>query len=280
LDTGLDLPSPGITTGTIENLSAPDFNPFLTLSDWPQLADWSQLDPLITYPSTSPLETSTNAKSTIEPHHCPRESYEIFRDLICPNPSLHAPESNTVTVSAQLDQVLMFNRTAIDRLTRVLKCPCSKSGHRAMVHASIVSRILIWYHQAAACTGNTARLAEAPESSNDLSGSPEQLSMATDSSLLVRTTGFSVDQVPISIGDFRIDDENMQTAFRLNLVLSELKKTAKLIDMFTPQGLGEFSSNGVAGLQSHLGTWLRSEYSSTVDFCRAKLKALEEDLEA
>jgi hypothetical protein len=36
-------------------------------------------------------------------HSCPRESYEILRDLICPSPYLHAPEANSDPVSAQLD---------------------------------------------------------------------------------------------------------------------------------------------------------------------------------
>lgn len=208
------------------------------------------------------------SKGSDESHSCARESYEIFRDLICPAPSLHAPESNSVTVSAQLDQVLQFNRNAIDRLTQVLKCPCATSGHRAIVHASIVSRILIWYQQAAEWTGSSSR------------PPPPTGASATSPSSLVQATGFSVEHVPVSIGTFSIEDQKVQAAFRNQLVLSELKKTAKLIDMFTSQDLGESSSSGVAGLYSHLGTWLRSEYSRTIRILKSELSALKEDLES
>jgi Aflatoxin regulatory protein/Fungal Zn(2)-Cys(6) binuclear cluster domain len=147
--------------GTIEqNQFISDLSPCLPLEGWPQLGDWQQFDNFGSnpdLPSSSLLEPiRTEGKSSDEPHSCARESYEIFRDLICPAPSLHAPESNAVTVCAQLDQVLQFNRNAIDRLTKVLKCSCATSGHRAMVHASIVSRILIWYQQAAGWTGSSS----------------------------------------------------------------------------------------------------------------------------
>jgi hypothetical protein len=41
-------------------------------------------------------------------------------------------------------------------------------------------------------------------------------------STLVQSTGFAVAQVPVSMGTFNIEDENVQDAFRNQLVLSEL----------------------------------------------------------
>jgi hypothetical protein len=292
--------SSGINTASgisEQNQLTSDFYPFLPLEEWPQLGEWHQFDCFGAGPdftSASPLEpASTVSKSCDESHSCPRESYEIFRDLICPSPSLHAPESNSVTVSAQLDQVLQFNRNATDRLTQVLRCPCAKSGHRAMVHASIVSRILIWYQQAAGWTGSSSwgpqpsGLVASPTSrpvSPSSRPPPRSIIAAgtstTSPSSLVQTTGFSVEQVPILIGTFSIEDQKVQAAFRNQLVLSELKKTANLIDMFTSQDLGESSSSGVAGLYSHLGTWLRDEHSRTVRTLKSKLSALREDLES
>jgi hypothetical protein len=263
------------SSGSEQNQLTADFYPFLPLEEWPQLGEWHQFDSFGAgpdLPSASPLleSVSTVSKSSDESHSCPRESYEIFRDLICPAPSLHAPESNSVTVSAQLDQVLQFNRNAIDRLTQVLRCPCATSGHRAMVHASIVSRILIWYQQAAGWPSSRP-----PPSSIMTAGTS-----TTSPSSLVQATGFSVEHVPVSIGTFSIEDQNVQAVFRNQLVLSELKKTAKLIDMFTSQDSGASSSSGVAGLYSHLGTWLRSEYSRTVRILKSELSALKEDLES
>lgn len=109
-----------------------DLYPSFHLEEWPQieeldqLGDWQQSgewlesieagpDPFSTFPS----ESTSVSKAPENSHSCARDSYEIFRDLICPSANLHAPESNSITVSAQLDQVLQFNRTAIERLSQV-----------------------------------------------------------------------------------------------------------------------------------------------------------------
>jgi hypothetical protein len=69
-------------------------------------------------------------------------------------------------------------------------------------------------------------------------------------------------------------------AFRNQLILSELKMTADLIDMFMSQESGGSSATGVASLYSHLGIWLRSEHSRTVKILRSRLDALNENLES
>ncbi|TVY23141.1 Fusarubin cluster-specific transcription factor [Lachnellula hyalina] len=238
--------------------SGPPFMTSFSVDEWPQLDIWGSLDipPL----STSALEPATNLSRSFDTpnsHSCPRGSYELFRDLICPGPFLHAPEVSSDTVSAQLDQVLIFNRDAIDRLNRLLECPCAKSGHRVMVHASIISRILIWYQQAAGSTGCNAMAASSPSGSASSSSSPPSgATTDTDtasSPMLVQSTGFAVAQVPVSMGTFNIEDQNLQAIIRNQLVLSELKKTADLIDRFTSHNYDESSGQGVTSLYSHLG---------------------------
>lgn len=270
-----------------------DFYPSLSFEEWPQLSSFGASLEIPTAPALAPVSTTSASSGT---HNCPRESYEIFRDLICPTPSLHAPESNSLTVSAQLDEVLYFNRNAIDRLSQLLKCPCAKSGHRAMVHASIISRILIWYQQAAGWTGSSSwgprpsALADSSTCCRVSSSSPSSplppspsgtagTSTASPPSL-AQATGFIVEHVPVSMGTFSIEDQDLQATFRNQLVLSELKKTANLIDMFTSQGLGESSASGMAGLYTHLGAWLRSEHSRTVRILRSGLGVLNEGLES
>ena len=81
------------------------------------------------------------------------------------------------------------------------------------------------------------------------------------------------------MGTFSIEDQNVQAAFRNQLVLSELKKTANLIDIFISQDSGESSTSGVAGLYSQLGAWLRSEHSRTVRTLKSRLNTLNENLE-
>lgn len=162
-----------------------------------------------------------------------------------------------------------------------------------MVHASIVSRILIWYQQAAGWTGSSSWgprphiEVASPKSSAESSLSSPLSPCRTSSNLstteplsLVQATGFSVEHASVTIGDFNIEDQNMQGAFRNQLVLSELKKTANLIEIFisiTPAS-GESSVGGLSGLYQSLGMWLQGEYSSTVSILRSRLKVLNEKL--
>lgn len=271
-----------------------DFYPTLPLQEWPQLGEWHELDNFgvgLDFSSNNiPEPARTVSRSSQETHSCPRESYEIFRDLICPTPSLHAPESNSVTVSAQLDQVLQFNRNAIDRLRQVLRCPCSKSGHRAMVHASTISRVLIWYQQAIGWTGNNNSWGPRPSTSVNPSisssssltpHSPSRSVSPIDTTpSLVQATGFAVEHVPVSMGVFSIEDETMQTVFKNHLILSELKKMAGLIELFKSQDSGDSPAGGLTCLYSHLGVWLQSEHSRTVKILKSSLKSLNENLES
>lgn len=268
----LDIFGTGLEIPCVPKASAPDVR--LSASVFP---------PPVSFNTTS---TSSNSHKS---HSCPRESYEILADLICPGPSLHAPAANADTVSAQLDHVLHFNRNAIDRLSRLLKCPCAVSGHRVMVHASIISRILIWYQQAAGWTGDSSwgswtSASTDPSTCRNISPSSPLPAMAAGSgatSLLTLTesTGFAVAQVPVSVGSFSVEDQNLQAAFRDQLVLNELKKAAKLIDLFTSQDSADACVSGVASLCSYLGAWLRSEHSKMVRVLRPRLgSALAEDL--
>jgi hypothetical protein len=248
-------------------------------------ADWSQLDgAVISAPATDP-DNFVRTNSTFH-HSCPREPYEILRDLICPSFCLHAPEAGSNPVSAQLDQVLSCTRHAINRLTQLLKCPCARSGHRIMVHASIISRILLWYQQAAGWTCSNASpsrvlaIAHSTISNNVPASSPSPSAENANSlnpSTLAQSTGFVVEHVPVSIGTFNIEDQNVQAAFRDQLVLSGLKKTASLIELFMSQAACESTANGVTGLYTHIGTWLWGEHSRTVTVLKTRLSSLNAD---
>jgi hypothetical protein len=228
-------------------------SPFsLTFQDWNPIGMETGLIPIQSSASITP-------KHHQESHSCARESYEIFRDLICPAPDLHAPESTQQTISASLDQVLHCNRNAIERLGRLLTCSCSRSGHRVMVHASILSRMLIWYQQAALPKdlppNDSSLTSELPEAST---GSSPQI------------TGFIVEHVPVSVGTFNVEDQNMQAAFRYRMILKEVKKTKRLIQLLGSLD-SELTAVGVA-----LGAWLQSEYSHTVAIIASRLHSLEQ----
>lgn len=281
-----------------QNLFGSDFLTSLPIDGWlpldtlgaeldvPPMSGNLGPDSQLSAPVCEPVIPDRPDAENEDSHSCPRESYEIFRDLICPSPSLHAPEANSETVSAQLDYVLHFNRNAIDRLSRVLRCDCAKSGHRGMVHASIVSRMLIWYQQAAGWADGASGAEQSSELIDPSSICSVSLSSRVRSTtaggtssppLPPRSTGFVVTQVPISVGTFSVEDQNVQTALRTQLVLSELKKLDCLIDLFTSRDSGE-AVNGMDGLYKHLGVWLRSEHSRTVRLLKSRLDALNENL--
>lgn len=260
-----------------QNQTTSGLYPSLPFEDWFQFDNFGGGFENLPSSALNPASILGNNATNTESHNCPLESYEIFRDLICPAPYLHAPESNSATVSARLDEVLHFNRDAMKRLTRVLKCPCAKSGHRAMVHASIVSRILIWYQQAAGWTGSSS-WGPPPASMVNSSLPPSDTGESSVPSL-VKATGFSVDNVPIAIGTFNIEDENMEAVFRNQLVLCELGRTAELIDMFPSQDSGEsLAASCVSGLYSSLAVWLRSEHLRTVEILKSRLGLLSKKI--
>jgi hypothetical protein len=283
-------------TNEQDEFSPSFFNPSF-LDEWPQPDHLGNGPEILSVSHTSatenrlqtsalqPVNSARMGASQHRSHSCPRESYEIFRDLICLSPDLHAPEADSDPVSAQLDQVLRCTRNAIDRLARLLRCPCARSGHRIMVHASIISRMLLWYQQAAGWTCSNTWPSRTPASIDSSSANRVSSSSAspheavvdteiTSTPTLAQSTGFVVEHVPVSVGTFSIEDQNVQAAFRDQLVLSELKKTGSLIDLLTSQESRGSSTNGIADLHTTLGAWLRSEHSRTVRILTTRLSAL------
>ncbi|KAF2721842.1 hypothetical protein K431DRAFT_346044 [Polychaeton citri CBS 116435] len=281
-------------------LSLAFFDP-LPFDEWPSLEDLGPHSDIFSVSRNSSLENhdhpfttdpinATKASSSDRvAHSCPRESYEILRDLICPSAYLHAPETSSETVSAHFDFVLHFVRDAIDRLTRLLECSCARSGHRIMVHASIISRMLIWYQQAAGWTASSSGKSVPSAlvglaSSSDTSSLPPSTVDANageaEAPTLAQTTGFVVTHVPVSMGTFSVEDQDLQAAVRNRLVLSELKNTANLIDLFISQDSSESYANGLLSLYTHLGAWLQAEQSRTVGILRTRLQAISANLDS
>lgn len=153
-----------------------------------------------------------------------------------------------------------------------------------MVHASTISRILIWYQQAAGwnsgCSAGSrpsASDSEASISADEASLPPAGVNADADSErapVEVPPTGFAVAQAPVSMGTFSIKDENLQAIIRNQVVLSELNNAAKLIDCFMGQDHSESSGSEPSGLYSHLGVWLQGEHSKTVKMLKARISVL------
>ncbi|KAK5652690.1 hypothetical protein OQA88_10284 [Cercophora sp. LCS_1] len=211
-------------------------------------------------------------------HDCALESSEVFKDLTIA-PSL--PEGKADTILVQLDRVLQANRNAIDRLIKLLKCSCSKPPYLVMLHASIISRILGLYQQAAGCArsirrgpaAETVDTAAAESSySTPASGTP-----VSSNTMETRTSGIADDvtHLPFSLGNFNIEEPCVQFAFKNLLIGNELKRAGILIDLFASQSPGV----GADGLRASLTTYLRADHSSTMRIVRSAIKELKDGID-
>ena len=81
----------------------------------------------------------------------------------------------------------------------------------------------------------------------------------------------------MAIGSFNIEDQQVQTALRDQLLLGEIRKTGRLIGLLASQNSGqseEHPLSNVNGLYTSLGSWLKREHASIADALRFRLKEL------
>ena len=252
-------------------------------------------------------------------HDCPREAYSVLGSLsflslnqIVPAPPYSVPASASASTSTgtasgvPLDHVLRINREASESLSRLLTCPCARSPHLALLYASIFSRILIWYQQAAGCTQSaswspaaatldtalrSASTSTSTSTSRSGSGSSPWLSSAASTistgcastPTLSQTTGLAVAPTQMAIGSFNVDDQRVQATFKAQLVSSEMRRAGSVIDLFASESSSGqssadgCSSGGVDSLYRSLSSWLRSEHSRIAGIMRSKLSELSDN---
>ncbi|KAH6988232.1 hypothetical protein BKA56DRAFT_714528 [Ilyonectria sp. MPI-CAGE-AT-0026] len=221
----------------------------------------------------------------ISGHDCPREAYDILRNLSFLNPNRIQPTpssgstpssaTNNVDNQVPLDDVLRVNSEASERLGALLCCPCAQSPHLAILYASIISRVLLWYQQAAGSTQSVSCSHTAPDCSPTMGGSENNTSAAAPS-----TIGMALMPAKMAIGSFTIDDLHIQTALKIQLLSGEMRRAGRLIDQFMSLNSGgqfqtdnsNFSSIG--GLYESLHSWLRGEHSRIANIIRLKLREL------
>ena len=260
--------------------------------------------------SSDPNGTSV-PPAAIAGHDCCREACSILESLhsLGLSKDHSVSSSGTFVASATdstnrvpLDHVLRLNRIASERLCRLLTCSCARSPHLALLYASIISRVLIWYEQAACCAQS------APESAVDIAwhhvypagstpsvdsgsggGSPAWSTTATSTfntdgtsstTTLRQSTGLAIVPTKMTIGTFNIDDLNVQTALKIQLVSGEMRRAGHLINQFalrtsTGQCLdNESTSSGADSLHKSLDTWLVGEHLRIANMIRSTLKEL------
>lgn len=235
-------------------------------------------------------------------HNCGREAHEILRGLSLLNHHMASSASPSVADSTSaisgttnilpLDHILRLIRESSEQLGYLLACSCARYPHLALLYASIISRIMIWYEQAA--TGSQ-RASWSPEvavadpvlchwsPSEYMTGSLSSWSSSTVNTGSAGTptpTGapaLAVTSTHMTMGSFDIDDRQVQTALRTQLLLGEMRRTSHLIQLFASRSssdLDEFTFGGVESLYKSLSSWLRTEHLRIRDIIQSKLKEI------
>ena len=244
--------------------------------------------------SVAQVDESRYLDSTLQPpagntgHGCLAEAYEILGSLSLDSPnnapciSQSSPASASASGSAtpsiaqcmSLDHILHLNREASERLFPLLACPCAKFPHLTLLYASIISRILMWYQQAAGCTksaaGNVAAIMSNTPSSASGSGGASPWSSAAGSTLRMSTghpqniqtstqsTRLAVAPGKMAIGTFNVDDLRVETALKMQLLSGEMRRAERLVDQFTSRNSSgqplpdEYAFSGVDNLYPNL----------------------------
>lgn len=206
--------------------------------------------------TTYPVQPSKSLPvvDQILPHHdCSRKAYDLLGRL-----SLFDDPSLGTTLAADevpFDHVLRLSREASEQLSKLLACSCAACPSLTFLKASIISKVLSWYHQAAICMQVTA--------SRALTAIPNSVTPAS-----------------IAVGTFSVDDERVQAALKIQLLLGEMRRAGCLIDQFSVHGTGltyhddQSNPDSVDRLYQHLTTWLKGEHSRIVHIMRSKLREL------
>ncbi|KAF2637342.1 hypothetical protein P280DRAFT_472068 [Massarina eburnea CBS 473.64] len=277
------LATPSSSTATIITVDAPTAwdilddplmlqpDAFESLTSFTSLdfADWASIDQSNgTYSTESITQGSSSGHETPHPntastalvresgHDCSREAYDILGSLSLfnldnpdnpDNPSGSASNIGAATIQIPLDHVLRLSREAGERLSKLTACSCPPCTNFALLCASIISRVLNWYRQAASSASTTAA---------------------------------SVTPASIAVGSFNVDDLRVQAALKIQLLLGEMRRAGVLIDQFSLHNSGrlqhpdEASHGGVESLYQNLDSWLRGEYARIIGMMRSKLREL------
>ncbi|ORY09077.1 hypothetical protein BCR34DRAFT_487811 [Clohesyomyces aquaticus] len=215
--------------------------------------------PMIPAPLPSPPMSATI--KTHDPQHCTQFAFQTLNSLY--SPPATQPAANDFTGGSNalptLDSVLSTNKLAVDKLFVLLGCPCSENPHFSTTISFTIVKILSWYQAVAGMnrSGSTSNL--------DPSSSP------------VNTQLEAFTHTPISLGDFRLEDED-EEAFRTQLILSQLKKVEKLIDKFSERycKASNPAETGIdGGVYSALESLLRTRVRDTF---RVTMKSAPEEV--
>lgn len=253
-------------------------------NSWPQLDGFDGND--YTLPTSIP--DLHNVSLTIPPlatnstsHRCYHEANEILHSLTLPERA--RGDVTSATILLNIGQVLEANRTAIDSLNRLLECDCARiRPHLAILYASILSRVLYWYQEAAGYANEDFWSADTTSTSSPTlmseTSTPPPGTGSSSTSTSTPSKCFAITELPFTVGTLDIDEPCVQLAFRNQLIGHEVKKAGILIDKFASLGSDKGVADGDKVLYSTLGAWLKSDHSKTMRIFRDAIKKMTECL--
>ena len=259
----------------------------ISSANFPQFINSETLDTVSSPSSTSPAGPNTNRHFPLQSnfldssgaHNCYVMANSTLAILnVLPRPLNDSNSSETTSplcstssgcastqVAQSLDDVLSCTRDAMGNMQRLLKCPCARDPHMAMLEASIIMRILFW-HQLVAGVRTSSYL---PQPTPD--GGPAFMDMFASStstpaswssrgSCSSTPTTFIAPE-PVRLGNYIPDQEDQEHMQRLFLLIN-LQKVKQLIDAFAQ--VAELVDVGPSHLHTTLASWLNSELSQAV----------------
>lgn len=189
--------------------------------------------PLMAAPQPSPAPSAPT-----QSHDCTQFAFQILNSLYSPPSSQPSFDDFNGTADGlpTLDAVLSANKAAVESLSALLGCPCSANPHFSTTIAFSITKILSWYQAIAG--------------------------VAQDIVSPINTRMEAFTPTPIFLGDFKLEAEDEET-FRTQIILNELKKVEKLINMFS-ECYCKPSNNGIdCGVYTSLETLLRTRVRDT-----------------
>lgn len=189
--------------------------------------------PLMTAPQPSPV-----VSAPVQSHDCTQFAFQILNSLYSPPSSQPSFDDFKGTADSlpTLDAVLSANKAAVEGLSALLSCPCSANPHFSTTIAFSITKILSWYQAIAG--------------------------VAQDIVSPINTRMEAFTHTPILLGDFKLEVEDEET-FRTQIILGELRKVEKLIDMFS-ECYCKISNDGIdSGVYTSLESLLRTRVRDT-----------------
>lgn len=211
---------------------------------------FSNLDskrPTTTAWANPPSSSALSCQSCPSAQNCTDLAFSTLQSL-----TFHGHPGSTPAVTGRppIDKILKSNKSAIDNLITLLTCACSLDPQFALLVALIAFKILGWYQAVAGI-----------DSSETLDST-------------ISPTG-NIKRMPIMVGGYTLDGDG-KDRMEVQLVLSELRKVAQVVEKFTKRFCEGDSKDG--GICRALESFLRMRLKGTVNALMEKLKGQDKHL--